>query len=361
MTLEEAGSLAGDSVTIACDESGAEGENLMRAQHPVFVHASVNLTSNDAELFMDALAEATGSPANELKSSIVLRPRTRTRVLPVLYRLEGQANIHLVEKTYYVTAKLIALLVEEHAALYGEDLAASGWARRYAGQLHDLAPADLGASLWTELLTTYNDFIRVYARAGAKPPTTDAFYAALTQARAIATRGPVRAILDAIWEARHFAIEYEGPRADQMREMDPMFSSMSAVARTWRVRLGNVPIAFVADRYSTLTAEMRANIVQASGDDLAVANMAMPTALLQSIDLVDSRDDARVRAADIVGGIGREIARLAQHGTFDDELQVLASEMLDFSGMWSDTSYLDALYERRPPRYLRAFIEKVAK
>ena len=33
---------------IACDESASEGENLIASRHPVFVHASVNLTMEDA-------------------------------------------------------------------------------------------------------------------------------------------------------------------------------------------------------------------------------------------------------------------------------------------------------------------------
>lgn len=50
---------------------------------------------------------------------------------------------------------------------------------------------------------------------------------------------------------------------------------------------------------------------------------------------VDSTDEARVQVADILGGVGREAARLATTGVFDDELQVLASEMLDYNVMCS--------------------------
>jgi len=76
--------------------------------------------------------------------------------------------------------------------------------------------------------------------------------------------------------------------------------------------------------------------------------------------LESSRVDARVQVADILGGVGREIARLAEAGTFDDDLQRVTSEMLDFNGMWSEGSPLDVLYERRPPQYIQAYLDTLS-
>jgi hypothetical protein len=338
-------------VTIACDESGAEGENLMRSQHPVFVHASTDLTLHEADAFMDRMRTVTGSKAAELKSGTVLNPRHRDGLLDAIQDVEGRMNINFVDKAYYVTAKLISLLAEEKFQRSGLDIGQAGIGRQYAAMLHDLAPTDLGPELWAELLTNYNDFVRVYARAGAKPPTTEPFFTILEEAVNRAEHPSVKDLLLSIWDARRFAVEYEGARADQMREMDPMFSTMRSVSMAWRIRRGNVPMEFLADRYSTLTPHMCDVIVRAAQTELAIQGVALPLADLRAIRLTDSRDDARIQVADIAGGIGREISRLAHAGYFDDELQVAAREMLDFNGMWSDGSPLDVLYERRRPKY----------
>ena len=71
---------------------------------------------------------------------------------------------------------------------------------------------------------------------------------------------------------------------------------------------------------------------------------------------VDSLSDARVQIADIIAGAGREMARLAMDGVFDDDLQVVAHEMLDFNVMASSGSPLDTLTERRSLRYFQEWV-----
>jgi len=171
----------------------------MRARHPVFVHASVDLSVEDAQGFMDELRAVTGSRAEELKSTMVMQPAHRAPLLDLLVALNGRGNINLVDKSYFVCAKLIALLVEEQANTRGVDLAGSGLARQYASTLHDIAPVELGAELWRDVLTTYNDFIRSYLRARSVAPTSDAFFAALGQAREKADSQPLAMLLEAIW------------------------------------------------------------------------------------------------------------------------------------------------------------------
>lgn len=87
----------------------------------------------------------------------------------------------------------------------------------------------------------------------------------------------------------------------------------------------------------------------------AVGGFELPRPDLRRIRLVDSRLDARVQAADIMSGIGREIARLAMIGTFDDRLQVRVHNMLDYNLMCSSSSPIDKLVERRPLKYMSAW------
>lgn len=342
------------TVTIACDESGSEGENLMRSHHSVFVHASVNLEPDEAADVMARLRSVTNTPAKELKSAAVLDHRYRGELLIVLEQLATKANINLVDKAYYVSAKLVALLTAAAADAEGVDIERAGYGRFFASILFDRAPKDLGQTFWRQLLRRYNDLIRVYARANAIPPTSDKFFAILAEARMRATDQAVREVLDDLWRARYFAFEYEGPRSGELREMDPMFSTLRSVAANWRIRLGDVPFELLTDTYSSLTEPTIEAIIETAREDLTIVGRVLPAADLRAIRQVDSRTDSRVQVADILAGVGQHNAALALDGTFDDVLQTVTSEMLDFQGMWSDGSPLDRLYEAQPPQYAAA-------
>ena len=63
--------------TIACDESGSEGETFMRAFEPVFIHASVSIGIDEASGILAQLRADTGTRALEIKSSQMLKPGNR--------------------------------------------------------------------------------------------------------------------------------------------------------------------------------------------------------------------------------------------------------------------------------------------
>ncbi|WIJ45584.1 hypothetical protein [Curtobacterium citreum] len=343
----------GDPLVVACDESGSSGENLMGGVMPVFVHGSTNLTLDEAETFMEQLRSATGSRAREVKSSQVLRLKHRPKLVAAVESIASRGNLHLVDKFYYVATKLVDLLIAAQAAQNEDDGRFTGEGRLLASMLVNEAPADLGPTFWRMLLRKYNEFVRVYARANQVPPTIEPFIAALRAAMSRATNPRVQYVLGLLWNARHFAAEYEGTRTGEFREMDPAFSTLAAVAKAWRIRLGDVPFEFLIDTYAQLTDDVRHLILETARLPLPVAGRYLPGADLRDIRQTASHLDARVQVADIISGVGREIAALAANGTVDDDLQIAATEMLDLQGMWSDGSPLDVLYDRRPPQYAR--------
>lgn len=189
-------------------------------------------------------------------------------------------------------------------------------------------------------------------RQGAAAPTAQPFIAALANARKTCRDPLVARILDDIWEARRFTHEYEGAGGVELREMDPMAPSLAALSMTWHMRLQGAPFEFLVDNYSGLTERVCDAIVAESRTPLEVGPVPLPRADLRGIRLVDSRLDARVQVADLLAGVGREAARLAGAGIFDDDLQNAAHQMLDFNVMSSGGSPVDKLIEREPLRYL---------
>lgn len=349
--------MAENGVTvIACDESASEGENLMLSAHPIFVHGSVNLTLDEATDLIDHLRSVTGSRALELKSRTVVAPRHRAALLDALPSLAGRGNIYFVDKSYFLAAKMIALLPAELGERNGVDVHLSGLGRHLTNILHRKGPASIGSLQWRTLLTSFNSVVRSYLREGSTPVSVQPFFAALANARKNCRDIQVAAILEEIWEARHLALEYEGAGVDAFRELDPMFPSLATVAMTWRMRLGDVPFEFLADNYSGLTEPVRKAIIDAAQHPPTLAHVTLPRSDLRAIHLIDSKLDARVQAADILAGIGREVARLAMAGTFDDELQNSVHQMLDFNVMSSSESPLDVLVERAPLSYRETWL-----
>ncbi|MGN7948549.1 hypothetical protein ACTJKH_07375 [Microbacterium sp. 22215] len=347
MTLADASNV----LVIGCDESGSEGETLVASQHPVFVHASVNLPAGEAEDLRDWMRAETRTQASEMKSKTALLPRNRRVLFQALDRLSGAANITLVDKAYFLTSKLVETLVGPHAEQWGTDIGRSGFGRALAEVLDRRAPASVGISRWDALLSSYNSLVRSHRRQGAEPPTVGAFFSALEDALRHSTDDDVREALTLVWDSRMFAHEYQGRSEVEFRELDPLMPTMSGVARNWAMRIGDAPFTFLADTYSGLTPVVRDYIVEASRMPLAVGGYLLPKPNLRGISLEDSREDARIQLADILAGIGREVARMAMEGTFDDDLQVAIHEMLDNTVMASDGSPLDVLIDRRPIAY----------
>lgn len=134
-----------------------------------------------------------------------------------------------------------------------------------------------------------------------------------------------------------------------------MFGTLTSIAMTWTVRVGDVPMEFLVDEYSTLDATTITMIKQAVSEPLNLRGEALPRSNLRDIRSIDSRHDARVQVADVLAGVGQEIARMAYAGVLDDDLQNATREMLDGNGMWADDSALDLLWESNVPEYFKAW------
>ncbi|MFC7584960.1 hypothetical protein ACFQYP_15380 [Nonomuraea antimicrobica] len=112
------------TLEIACDESGAEGEKLVGGNSDVFAHASVLMDAETATACVAELRERAPTPATEYRASHVLRGKHRAALLwllgpegPVL----GKVRVFLTDKLFYVAGKVTGLLEDDHAPRLGLD------------------------------------------------------------------------------------------------------------------------------------------------------------------------------------------------------------------------------------------------
>lgn len=293
--------------TVACDESGNEGENLTRAGSRVFAHASVDLTLDEASDLMEDVRWRTGAAAAELKSSTLLKPVNREVLDWFLNepRLRGRTNIYLVDKQYFVCGKIIDLVVETHLYEQGHDLYTFGRARDLAVTLHTDGPNQLGPS-WVVALDQFNTMLRSKMRTGTRATLAD-FYATIELLRP-QTSGKLRHALRLIHAAQAEAetLIREMPATSlNYLALDPLFASLGMTARIWFERTG-LPIRMVHDETSLLT-KNRVNTLRTG---LRQANIPAPgisPVTLRSVIQVDSKKDARVQVADLLAGAGRVI------------------------------------------------------
>jgi hypothetical protein len=148
---------------IACDESGAEDDCVYDSEHRVFVHASVDLTLDEAAGVIAEVQRLAPNQASEYKSRQLLRPG-RQKALDWLLAedgvLVGRARAFVVDKDYFVVAKIVDMLVEEVAHEPGVDLYANDQARTFARTLYRQGQRALGTADWSALVAGFNSLIR---------------------------------------------------------------------------------------------------------------------------------------------------------------------------------------------------------
>jgi hypothetical protein len=113
------------ALEIACDESGYEGEKLVGGVTDVFAHASVRMDEETAAECIAELRARIRSPATMYKAGHLLRSKHRSVLLWLLGSdgpLLGNAQVFLVDKTYFLSSRLVTFLgarPELNQFLYG--------------------------------------------------------------------------------------------------------------------------------------------------------------------------------------------------------------------------------------------------
>jgi hypothetical protein len=336
---------------ICFDESGGDGENLINATHAVYSQGSVNLTIDEAIDFVADIRNAADVRGGELKARAALKHINEQDLVDILDRhrlAEDRANIYLAEKKYFLAGKIVSLLIEEQAHQDGVVLPPEAQ-RAMAGLLADEGASSVGSSGWTSLLNSFNFLIKRQPRRGGKSKVgaADAFCIELNQARSHA-KVPVQPLLELAWEGRHHVSAFENADDSVLRELDPTVPALAAVAATWSLRLDGAEFSILHDVHWALTAEA-CEIVRKA----APAMYWKPGGGVLAVLTGASDIDPRLQAADVVAGIGREVALRTVEGHTADALTEAVVPLLDISSMHSPRSPLGALLMAAELPYLR--------
>jgi Protein of unknown function (DUF3800) len=307
-----------DTIEVACDESGSEGEHLIGGNTDVFAHGSVHFTPEAAAAVVQEVRDRIRSPATEYKANHLLRQKQRTVLEWILGPegpLLGRAHVHLTDKPAFVLSRLVDALIEDvdERVVVADALAADG-------------RTSLGVADWDQFLGAANALLRSRPNRFAPEPVLPFF--ALTDQLAAVVNGRVRESLLSLGHGRDRAEALRDEWTDVRRHppdvplLEPLLPAMVATVVFWAGNGRRVRV--VHDETNTLTDERLAHLHEVLGPTLVALRM------------VDSQHDPRVQLADYLAGVARKLASEARNGRADATLVALLRPYVDADSVWGD-------------------------
>ena len=173
--LPPADTVAGAVVEIACDESGFSGTNLLHPASPVITHASVDLRVGEAAGLITTLRSGFRFSPHEFKSGQFLRSPAAGEALEwFLTALRGRANVHLVDKEYFLVTRIVDLLLAEPSYAAGTRLTQE---QRPAALTLYRARHSAGRN-WRVFLAAFVELFRIKRRRWPDPLALNRFFQA---------------------------------------------------------------------------------------------------------------------------------------------------------------------------------------
>lgn len=317
----------GAFLEVACDESGSDGENLTGGNTDVFAHASVRLPVESAAAQVREIRDRIRSPAEEYKANHLLREKHRA-VLEWLLApagpIHGNAQVHLIEKAYFVVDRAAGLLLGDRTVALG---------------LYRTGRGNFGEARWREFLTVANQLLRVRNDGGPREPV-DAFFRTVRSLPSADGRGDLPHTLERLAASRPRADSYrarllDGPPLIPL--LNPLLPAIVNTAAVWSA--GGRSVRLVHDRQNMLTPERIAWIEETARR----AGIGFG-----GLRLVHSRLDPRVQLADFLAGIARKLASDELNGRGDPALTALLRPYVDPASLWGDERSWALLHRPRP-------------
>lgn len=321
--------MTGQFLEVACDESGSEGEKLIGGETDVFAHAGVRLDTAAAAACIREIRERIRSPAVEYKANHLLRKKHRSVLewlLGASGPIHGNAHVHLTDKEFFVTGKIIDILGGEasYAAIADRDRQATAM----AVTLYREGRRAFEREQWESFLGSFNDLLRVKNRRGSEP-SADSFFHVVDTLQLSGAPGPLVEIMSLLRRAR--------PQVDAVRAkllgnskmisaLDPLIPAIVRAVAYWGG--DGRPVSLVHDEQLSLTEERISQLEERVS--------SLRTGRLAGLKLVDSRSDSRVQVADFLAGVARKIASDELNERGEAGLTALLRPYVDPSSIWAD-------------------------
>ena len=217
--------------TVAFDEAGNTGQNLLDPDQPVFVSCGVLFSDDEIGELRELLEWAVDE---ELHFSRLKRSRAGRRRIVRLYDspliTTERAKGFAIHKPFMVTTKVIDILMEELAYRMGVNMYADGAAHATANLFYNVGPVFCGPELYHEMLDRFVAMIRTRDRDAAR-----AFYATLRQMYERCSDGTFQSAI-ATLIATETIIEDVLSQAD-ITDLDPAIPAFVASAVEWDLQL----------------------------------------------------------------------------------------------------------------------------
>jgi hypothetical protein len=307
---------------VALDESGWDGEQLYGRSDQYLSIGSVALDDESAALIVEQLRDAAAlTQPLELKFRQFTGQKNRGRLEALAALLEpggalaDRAQVYLVDKHYFVTGKIIDLLLEEHASDRGVNLYKDDLARKLAWTLFNEGPRALGTEGFERLIATMVDFASSRNRGGAQV-SVQALFNEIDHAWARSHRRRVTDILAHLRQTRPDAEHYLqvlSTPGESIQGMEPLIPCLTSIANLWSHRIGRVSV--LVDEHRVLTDTALDVMCKIAAFDIFQAGRSMrfrerpSSQAVQAIVRGASQKHPSIQLADLIAGAGQATAR----------------------------------------------------
>ncbi|MGX1364702.1 hypothetical protein RKD19_000061 [Streptomyces canus] len=350
---------AGIGRWIAIDESSYDGDQLHNGDRYMIL-GSVAIDDADAAAILDTLRREAGiqKSAPEVKFQKMFAgggASQRRRLLGELLApggaLRDRASVYVIDKHYFVAAKLVDLLLEERFNALGYDVVSNGVARQLALDLATEGPRALGRAGFDRLIATAVGFFSKRNRTGDHVSVDDLFtvfqesHAYARRRKAPQAKKAVK-VLEMLRKTRPEAEEFARERPAEATptgehgllddSMDPLVTAVPTVILHASMRYGG-KLQVLADDQRLLTDD-KLDVLERGATAVGVVHGLISGNHLQDLVRGRSVDHASLQLADFVAGAGRAVARWhdGQNDPAGHDLHPVVAPLVDPDGLLMD-------------------------
>ncbi|MFE1986045.1 hypothetical protein [Streptomyces mirabilis] len=350
---------AGIGRWIAIDESSYDGDQLHNGDRYMIL-GSVAIDDIDAAAILDTLRRETGiqKSAPEVKFQKMFAGATAGRRRVLLGELlapggplHERASVYVIDKHYFVVAKLVDLLLEERFNAMGYDIVSNGVARQLAVDLATEGPRALGRAGFDRLIATAVGFFSKRNRT-SEHVTVDDLFTVIQESHAYARRRKApqakkaAQVLEMLRKTRPEAEAFARERPAEATptgehgllddSMDPLITAVPMVILHASTRYGG-KLEVLADDQRLLTDD-KLDVLERGATAVGVVHGLIRDNHLQDLVRGRSVDHPSLQLADLVAGAGRAVARW--HDGQDDpagqDLHPVVAPLVDPGGILMD-------------------------